>query len=151
MPPSVSEPHLVQIILWLSTPIIAVIASIIAGLIAYRQWKTVQGKLKLDLFDRRFKVYDEARNLLNAIITTGVKQDALDKFSGGIREAKWLLNDEIDNYFQNELWKKAIRLWALQQEIDQNQNIIQAQAELKNWFRQQYNVLDKKIYTIFKT
>ena len=80
------------------TPIIAILAVIIA----YRQWKTADDKLRTERFDRRFAVYDTARNLLATIITMGeIKDDELYKFLSGTREAKWFLNDEIVNHFQN--------------------------------------------------
>lgn len=37
----------------------------VAGIIAWRQWKTAQDKVKLDLFDRRFAVFMDARRLVS--------------------------------------------------------------------------------------
>ena len=37
----------------------------IAAVIAWRQWRTAQDKVKLDLFDRRFAVFMDARRLVS--------------------------------------------------------------------------------------
>jgi hypothetical protein len=71
------DPYWTQVLSALLTPTIAVIVAIIA----YRQWKTAQNRLKLDLFDRRFAVYDAARNLLSSVMTSGeAKNDEMLKF-----------------------------------------------------------------------
>jgi hypothetical protein len=63
----------VQLPLWieyvkaLGAPIVALIAACIAGGIAYQQWRTAKNKLKLDLFDRRMKVYEACSELLRLI------------------------------------------------------------------------------------
>ena len=59
------DPHWTQVLSALLTPTIAVLVAIIA----YRQWRTAQNRLKFDLFDRRFAVYDAARNLLSSVMT----------------------------------------------------------------------------------
>ena len=152
MPPIMPEPHWTQIMTALLTPMIAGIAI----LIAYRQWKTAHEKLKFDRFDRRFAVYDTARNLLGSIITTGIKKDTLFEFDAGTREAKWLLNDEIVNYLQKELGDKAYELKtlidvlnSLSNEEERKRNI-KKQTELKKWFLAQYSVLDQKFAPFLK-
>jgi hypothetical protein len=63
----------VQLPLWieytkaLGAPIMALIAACIAGGIAYQQWITARNKLKLDLFDKRMKIYDACSELLRCI------------------------------------------------------------------------------------
>jgi hypothetical protein len=123
--------------------------AILAAIIAYWQWKTARNKLRFDLFDRRFAVYDAARNLLGSIITTGVQQDLLFRFEVGTREAKWLFNDEIDRYFKNQLGNNAYILKELVSVLDslpdaeERSRNINRQSELKQWFGAQYNVLDR--------
>lgn len=146
MPPLIPEPHWTQVLSALLTPIIAVLAI----LIAYWQWRTAQNKLKYDLFDRRFAVYDAARKLIASIVTTGqTGEQELYKFLAGTRETKWLLNEEIDGYFQNEIWKQAIKLQTLEKVLeglpaDQRLENVARQSEIKEWIIQQYNVLDDK-------
>jgi hypothetical protein len=51
-------PYCIQVIQALGPSFVAIVAAGIGGLIAYRQWRTVQAKLKLDLFNERYKVFE---------------------------------------------------------------------------------------------
>lgn len=57
------EPHWTSYITALTIPVIAIVAAIIA----YRQWRTAQSKLKLDLFEKRMVVYQAARDMLGYV------------------------------------------------------------------------------------
>ena len=78
------DPHWTTYLTALLTPTVAVIGS----LVAYRQWVLARNKLKLDLFERRFAVYEAARNLLASIMTSGKAKDAeIFKFMVATRDA----------------------------------------------------------------
>lgn len=55
----------------LLTPTIAIIAVAIGGL----QWWTNRNRLKLELFDKRYEIYDATRNLLGRITQRGSPSD----------------------------------------------------------------------------
>ena len=68
----------------------------------------------------------------------------------GTREAKWLLNDDVAEYLDKQIYHKALDLQRLEAELDgvgvgpvRSQNV-QEQAEIKKWFVRQYEVLDQK-------
>ena len=89
------DPHWTAYLTALLTPTVAVLGA----MIGYRQWRLAQNKLKLDLFDRRFKVYEAARDLLASIMTSGkAMDDKVFKFLVATREAKWLLDIDVANY-----------------------------------------------------
>ncbi len=141
------DPHWTNYLSALLTPTIAILGSIIA----YRQWRTAQNKLKLDLFDRRFRVYEAARDLLASIMTSGMAQDKeVFKFMSATRETKWLFDPEIAEYLDNELYSKAIDLQTLQAELEgvpvgeERSKNVKEQYEIKKWFYAQYPVLDEK-------
>ncbi len=147
------DPHWTSYLSALLTPTVAVLGSVIT----YRQWRTAQNKLKLDLFDRRFSVYDAARNLLAAIMTSGkAKDEEVFKFLFATREAKWLLNIEVATYLEEQLYHKAIDLQTLQAELvsvpvgDERSTNVERQAEIKKWFAAQYIVLDEKFSPFLK-
>jgi hypothetical protein len=76
----------------LLTPVVALLAMYIA----YRQWRTAQNKLKLDLFERRVAIYEAAQSYVHHCrheqrIDAIIEQAFADRTSG----AKWLLNDEV--------------------------------------------------------
>src|SRR5882762_5356037 len=98
----------------LLTPTIAIFGTIIA----YRQWRIAQSKLKLDRFDRRFAVYDAARSVIGSVMGSGkAKDDELRKFLIGTREAKWLLNPDIADYLDKQLYAKLTELLMLDTEL----------------------------------
>jgi len=143
------DPHWTAYLAALLTPTVAVLGSFIA----YRQWRTAQNKLKHDLFERRFSVYDAARTLLASIMTSGkAKEEELFKFLSGTREAKWLLDKNIAEY----LYHKAIDLQCLASELeglpigDERSSNVRKQTEIKKWFLKQYEVLDEKFSPFLK-
>lgn len=130
----------------LLTPTVAVLGL----LIAYRQWRIAHNKLKLDLFDRRFSVYEAARGLLASILTSGKAKDKeILKFMVATREAKWLLNLQVAEYLEKQLYHKAIDLKTLSFELEvvpvgeERTSNISKQSEIKKWFLAQYDVLDE--------
>lgn len=79
----------------LLTPIIAVIAAFIA----YKQWYTNAQKLKLDLFNRRFRVYEETIKILRLILRNLKPNQAdLQNFYEATLEADFLFKPEVRQY-----------------------------------------------------
>lgn len=141
------DPHWTNYLAALLTPTVAVLGSFIA----YRQWRTAQSKLKFELFDRRFSVYEASRNLLASIMTSGkAKNEEVLKFLAATREAKWLLNDEVATYLEKVLYQKAIDLQRLQATLEvipvgeERSASVNSQDEINEWFIAQYAVLDEK-------
>jgi hypothetical protein len=140
------DPHWTTYLSALLTPTVAVLGS----LIAYRQWRLAQNKLKLDLFDRRFSVYEATRNLISSIMTSGkAKDEEVFKFMVATREAKWLFNSQVAEYLNKDLYHKAINLQTLDSMLegepvgDVRTKNIRDQSEIKKWFVAQYEVLDE--------
>ena len=74
--------------------IITVLISIITVLILYQQMKTNRYKYKLDLYDKRFKVYNALREFLGKILTQGIENISngdLVKFNISTKESIFLL------------------------------------------------------------
>lgn len=144
---SLMPPHWTTYISALLVPIVA----IFGALIAYRQWRTAQNNLKLDLFDRRLVVYEAARDYISSIMTSG-KTTYENEFEllTGMRGAKWLFDDKITYYLDKELWHKSCDLSCLQSELDgipsgdERTRRLRAQANLKKWFLAQMKVPDGK-------
>ena len=140
------DPHWITYLAALLTPIVAVLGSVIA----YWQWRLARNKLKLDLFDRRLRVYEAALTLLASIMTSGKARDEeVRNFLVATREAKWLLNDSIAEYLEKQLYHNAINLQTLDAELEgvsagaERSKTIYAQADIKKWLMQQYEVLDE--------
>lgn len=143
----ICDPHWTSYLSALLVPTVAVLGSVIA----YRQWRTAQNKLKLDLFEKRFSVYDAARNLLASIMTSGKANDKNTfEFLSGTREAKWLLNADIADYLDKQIYHKTIDLQTLAAELEgmpvgeERSANVRKQSEIKKWMLKQFEVLDEK-------
>ncbi len=90
----------------LLTPVVV----IITVFIAYQQWKTNQQKLRLDIFDRRLKVYGEVKKILGLISRdANVSHKELSKFINAVSEADFLFEKEIPLYI-NEIYRRGLSL-----------------------------------------
>jgi hypothetical protein len=75
--------------------------------IAYKQARIATAKLNLDLYDRRFKVFEAAKAFLSAFLTEGkFTPEELTKFTAGTSEAVFLFGEDVPRYLDN-LRKKA--------------------------------------------
>ncbi len=132
------------------------IGSIIALLVAYiafQQYKTAKDKLKLDLYNKRFKVYTAAKKLVGTAVAKGdLKQDDIFSFWIDVNEAQFLfgkIGNEIYVYmdllnkqgFQLNYLGKRIRD---SQDNKEKENLLEKRDELFKWFEDQITELPKK-------
>lgn len=128
---------------------LTVVVAAIAVWIAFAQWWTARNRFKLDLFEKRWAVYISARNVLGELVTYGsLPAQARVDFTTGIRGAKWLFNQDVDNYLWKELWKNATELHVSNQlSAETNPQDIRTQAAKKHseimlWLADQYQRID---------
>lgn len=76
------------------TPFIATVVAIIALF----QWDTARQKVVLDLFDKRFEVYDELRLIVSKYITTGISVEDTRQFGKVCNRASFLFGQEVTSY-----------------------------------------------------
>lgn len=145
MTPTPGSPAWVSILSALLTPAIA----IAVAYIAWQQWRTARNRLRLDLFDRRFAVYQQTRDFLVRRMALGqLETSEITDFTIKIRVSKWLFNSAIADYLENQIAKKAMDLSALNKELesitdDERTHNVSRQRELKNWLDEQlYKVID---------
>jgi hypothetical protein len=146
--PTACNPSWVTLFSALATPTIA----IILAYVAWRQWRTAQNRLKLDLFDRRLPIYQQTRDFLARRMALGqLETHEITDFTINTRVSKWLFNSSFANYLENEIAAKAQRLTDLNSELEtpmddtaRKRNVVQ-QRELKEWLDTQlYEVIDEK-------
>jgi hypothetical protein len=142
-----SDPHWTAYLSALLVPVIAMFGAFIA----YRQWRTAQNELKHDLYDRRYSIYKSAAAFLSVICRDGgLNDEDLFKFASVIHEARWLLNNDVAKYFDDELYSKAVDLQTLNLEIKDlpvgvNRTVyVKKRADLMKWFMSQWTILNEK-------
>jgi hypothetical protein len=88
----------------------------VATYIAYQQWRTNSRRVKLDLFDRRFRVFDATRNLLGSWYTVGLNDEEYLKFLRETAEADFLFGSEVKEY-RDEIYQRVQRWSFANQEL----------------------------------
>jgi hypothetical protein len=128
----------------LLTPVIAVAAAFIA----WQQWRTNRNKLKLDLFDRRFAIYDAARTFIGQLLAGTHASDAQTfDFLSRTRDAEFILDKDIADYLFKQIYQRALTLTTLRSEMEglpmgeERTNNVQRQREIREWFLQQHEAL----------
>src|SRR5262249_49100236 len=101
--------------------------------------------------DRRFAIYDSIRKMLSSVMTSGkAKDDEVFAFLVATRSAKWLLNSDIAQYLDKEVYHRLLDLQTLQAELegvpvgDERTTNVRRQTEIKKWLLAQFDVLDDK-------
>jgi hypothetical protein len=148
------EPVIVAYVLpwwmqWIQVFGVAVISGLGAW-IAYRQARIATAKLNLDLYDRRFKVFDGARNLVSMILGEGkIIPASLSLFNIRVADVTFLFDADVENYVIN-LRKKAVALYTKgnqlsgMEELSERRNaLIDQIAELEMDFASEYERMVK--------
>ena len=132
--------------------VLTVIIALIAAYIAYQQWRTNARMVKLDAFDRRFRIFDEVQRFIGVVLRNGgASEEELQKFYRATLEAEFIFGKEIPRYL-SELRRHADKIWQdskLVREANQGdpslgadrvQWAAQHSVEIK-WFRDQAAVI----------
>ena len=100
------EKDLVDITATLATPIIA----LIVVFIAYQQWKTNDRRLKHEMFDRRYRVFEAAQNfIITALRDLTIEQKDLKVFYAEKLGAGFIFDADVEKYL-NTMFEKATQL-----------------------------------------
>ena len=78
--------------------------------VAWQQWQIARNRLRLDLFDRRYKIYDATRKFLATIIREARFEDQqLFEFGAATADAEFLFDSPVVDYL-SEIRKRAVNL-----------------------------------------
>jgi len=140
-----TEPHWTAYLSALLTPAVAIFAVHIAA----SQWTTTRNKLRFDLFEKRFAVYQGARDFLGAIMASGKASDeAMLKYLQATQAAKWIVGQEVHDYLEREIYKPAVELQSIDAWLDGmpvgegRTKKVERKAELRKHLNAQFDLLD---------
>jgi hypothetical protein len=135
---------------------------IISGLLAYIAYQNYKiskaafyiqrDKLRLDLFDRRYKVFRALQEVLTPFLAkANFTRNELFKFSNDSSDVGFLFGPDIENYI-NEMNQKILKLIHLNERLEnqpagteERTEITQEMADLEIWFMDQIQN-SKKIF-----
>jgi hypothetical protein len=131
----------------------------IAGIgawIAFQQMSMAKIKLQHDLYDRRFKIFGSAQEIIAKIIKgTDISHRDLYDFGVDVEHALFLLNDNIQRHLQRIL-NKANQLLILKISLDgkpvqsQEDNLISKRAAILRWMGNQPEALTREFKPVLQ-
>jgi hypothetical protein len=134
--------RLINLLSALRTPVIALITTYIA----VQQYRTNKLKVRLDLFEKRYAIYQGVKDFIRSAVREGnVSDEAFCKLDDETQDAFFLFNERVEEYV-DELRSNGARLHYLRDqlndqtiEIGEERNRLSAEsAELSIWFGRQY-------------
>lgn len=144
----------------IAAALLAPVTAIFLAWLAYKDYQTKTEQFKLDLYDRRYRIYKAIENLLRDIMRDGkVVSKSMNQFVVETNEREFLFDEEIPTYIDG-LRKKAIRLQYLERMLDDSNlpvgdkrtKFAEEQCDLLTWFDSQFDVSKNmfKKYLVFK-
>lgn len=134
-----------------ATAITTAAVAILVAIITWRQWATNRARLKHELFDRRYTIYEKIAAFLSEVLQAGrVPSGREQEF---LRETKGAFfvfdgDTEVKNLV-TEIYKHAVHLRALDAELEglsgNNRTAnIEKQREIKDWFEVTLGSLEER-------
>ncbi len=119
------------------TTLVALVIGCLAGYIAYNQWRVAKAKLNLDLFERRYAVFEATWTELSQAIQAHEVRMTNPDFTNLLPKAQFLFGPEIREYMF-EVSSKIGELWIIQRKTKANNSVVPADQidkdiELLNW------------------
>ena len=112
--------------------------------IATGQYAANLNKLRMDLFDRRMKIYEALMKFVATIVQrANITQDDLFEFSRGTKDAVFLFDDEIVKYTK-EVYDRGVDVMSINAELenlpvgDVRKAAIEKKRDLMIWFSSQF-------------
>lgn len=132
---------------------LAPIATLIVGLsvayVAWQQWNLSKAKLRLDLFDRRYKIYEATKTFLLQISSaTTFSHLELVTFYAGTADAQFLFDSDVVDYLAL-IRKRAVgmtthkKVYERLPEGEERSRHVEAEADDLVWLHEQLTAITK--------
>ena len=113
--------------------------------VAWKQWRLARHRFRLDLFDRRYKVYDATKKFL---LLGQFDDPHLFEFNAGTADAEFLFDDRITEFLA-EVRKRAVNVLTHEKVFehmpvgDERSRHVQAAHESRLWLVEQTTEMTK--------
>ena len=136
----------------LPTAFVALVVGMIAAGIAWRQYRVARTKLKLDLFDKRYAIFEETWSILSSVTLNGTtatqNRRMVTPFNNLIPKSGFLFGGDVEDYL-NDAAERWAKLWSLElprQTKPLSPDETRTAEELRKWFRQEASEGAKKVF-----
>jgi hypothetical protein len=117
------------------------IVALIVAAISWRQYLVARAKLKLDLFDRRYAIFQQTWEILSEVTMRGTREKSYGlatPFNNFLPQARFLFGKKIADYLDQAStnWNELHGLEGERADVAgaDRQNNIARTRKLKNWF-----------------
>jgi hypothetical protein len=131
--------------------LVTLTVGIVGGFIAHHQAAVAQAKLKLDLFEKRYPIFQETWEIMSEVVREGTRKKNYglgNPFSNFMPRARFLFGQDVEAYLSDAV-RKWVDLNAFEAEaVDPGaraQNAAKV-AELKHWFFEQASTGVKQLF-----
>lgn len=102
------------------TPAIA----IAVAWIGFQQWRTASDKVRLELFEKRFSVYQAVVDVMGQQSATArVKLGDIFSYRTGVMQAEWLFGNEVWKYLHDDFDAMLVKHQQLDEELAEHQRL----------------------------
>jgi hypothetical protein len=136
-----------------TTALVAVIVAVITG----GQWLTNRARLRHELFERRYAVYEQIAAFVAGILTSGkVPEGEPEGFSRRTKTAYFVFEcDKEVKTLIAEIYQQAVKLHALDATLegltgDERKKNIESQRVVKTWFQETLGALETRFEKYLK-
>ncbi len=138
--------------------VFTVVLSGLTLILLYKQYRIQRYRVKMDLFDRRFKVYSHLRKFIHiGRGEGGTKLEVVQDLLSNIPEHEFIFDNdgEIVKYV-NELWKKGLKYHHIRKEVDylnpnsiessERQPLLDELHQLTHHFNEEYDLIKNRFH-----
>lgn len=123
---------------WLG--VLTLLVAVLVAYIAFQQWLVSRAKLKLDLFERRLKIYEATQQYILQSIAAGPPEQS--DFLSDIARASFLFGSDIEHYMGEVLDARA-KLRAIVQHAAGNGGVVRSEDvdlnfQLNTWLGEEW-------------
>lgn len=135
-------PVCIAILQGIPAGVVTLTVGIVGGFIAYRQAAVAKAKLKLDLFEKRYPIFQQTWEIMSEVVMKGTREKNYGlshPFANFMPQARFLYGKEVEAYLSDAV-SKWLERNAYEAERDDPAAAAQHAArvrELKNWFHAQ--------------
>jgi hypothetical protein len=130
-------------------PVATFFLSVAVGIVAWLQWRVAHSKLRLDLFDRRYKVYEATQKFVDSINNDPAHVGSyLNDFNAGTSNAEFLFDADVLNYIKLVRtravhMRTALELYEAQPDGEQRTRNVEKYEADRAWLIEQATAMTK--------
>jgi hypothetical protein len=140
-----------------ATAFVTASVAVLVFLITWGQWVTNRARLRHELFDRRYAMYEQIAAFISEILTSGrVPQGEPESFSRRTKTAYFVFacDNEVKSLI-GEIYNKAVELHTLEATFEclggeERMKNAQEQRAVKDWYKRILNSLETKFEKYLK-